>query len=63
MHCCRFGEHVFVMREIIQEVTTYVNSEYELENVRVFLPSMFVVVGWLLIVPATHKCILGTDLL
>ncbi|KAK7096592.1 aminopeptidase N-like [Littorina saxatilis] len=27
-----FGDDGFVMREVIQEVTTYVNSEYELQN-------------------------------
>ena len=34
-NCCRFGEDGFVMREVIQEVTTFVNSEYELENVSI----------------------------
>ncbi|KAL8600328.1 hypothetical protein ACOMHN_060946 [Nucella lapillus] len=28
----RFGEDGFLMREVIQEVTSFVNSEYELEN-------------------------------
>ena len=31
--CCRFGEDTFIIREMIGEVTAYVNTDFELRQV------------------------------